>query len=387
MRIAIVAHALRAAGGLSIGKNMIAAMCRVAPENRYLLTVPGGAGYEDICAGFPNGQTSLCQNPGNHLARFRYELFGLPKLVETFRPDVILALGNKGLTRIKCPQAVLCHNSYLFYPKKHFGKDAVRRRMFRTLPLVSSQRFCLSRSLRWTQLLICQTHAAVERARKFYKYSGRTLVCPNAVSEFIPKSREHVPIPLVLAPFSERMKLFYLTRYYTHKNLEALVEVFRKFRSSLKDVVAIITISKEQEPGAARLLRSIEKHHLQDRIINVGPLKQAELEGYFRHCQALLMPTLLESFSGSYLEAMHFGLPILASNLDFAHAVCGDAALYFDPWDPASIRDAILTIKNNPEIASQLVSKGKRQLDTFYYRSWDEIVTELLGELRKICVA
>lgn len=98
---------------------------------------------------------------------------------------------------------------------------------------------------------------------------------------------------------------------------------------------------------------------------------------------ALLMPSLLESFSGTYLEAMHFGLPILTSDLDFAREVCHDAALYFDPWDTASIRDAILRVKNESELAHNLCEKGNSRL-VGMQKSWDEIVRNILQELLKL---
>jgi hypothetical protein len=40
MRIAVMAHALHVAGGLSVGQNLIAAFGRVAPGNEYLITIP-----------------------------------------------------------------------------------------------------------------------------------------------------------------------------------------------------------------------------------------------------------------------------------------------------------------------------------------------------------
>lgn len=93
----------------------------------------------------------------------------------------------------------------------------------------------------------------------------------------------------------------------------------------------------------------IKSRGLEDSIINVGPLSQQDLGAFYKHCDALVMSTRLESF-GTYLEAMHFGMPILTSDLDFAHEVCGDAALYFNPWNAESIRDAILNPEEPPGI-------------------------------------
>ena len=51
----------------------------------------------------------------------------------------------------------------------------------------------------------------------------------------------------------------------------------------------------------------------------------------------MILPTLLESFSATYIEAMFHGKTILTSDLDFARDVCGEAAFYFDPLNPQSI--------------------------------------------------
>ena len=376
MRLAVIAHALRVGGGLSVGKNIIGSLGRVAPENQYLVTVPAGLGYEELCQKLPQAEFSVFRDSVKGLSRLRYELAELPRIVRRFRPDVVLGLGNAAVPAARCLQAILCHNAYLFYPLKHFGGRFALRAMLSTLPL---QRWRVKRHLRASKLLLCQTEAAAERLRQCCDYSGRVMICPNAVSRFVLAPR-HPPLPEQLLPSAGRMRLLYLTHYYPHKNLEILVETFRRFRSELRNVVVVITISGDQHPGAARVLRNIRRHELESSIVNVGPLKQEELAGYFSHCQALLMPTLLESFSGTYLEAMHFGLPILTSDLDFAHAVCGPAAIYFDPWNPGAIYDAIRRLQSQPQLARRLAAAGHNRLAGMH-KSWDEIVAEICAAL------
>ncbi|MCY2930932.1 MAG: hypothetical protein NTV86_15880, partial [Planctomycetota bacterium] len=69
--------------------------------------------------------------------------------------------------------------------------------------------------------------------------------------------------------------------------------------------------------------------------------------------------------------------PILASDLDFAHGVCGPAAVYFDPWDPGAMKEAILRLKNDPALAGELAAKGAVQLQTMF-RSWDQIAANVI---------
>ena len=48
MRVALIAHNLWTAGGLSVGTNLISSLVKAGPWNQYLAVVPAGVGYEPI---------------------------------------------------------------------------------------------------------------------------------------------------------------------------------------------------------------------------------------------------------------------------------------------------------------------------------------------------
>ncbi len=228
-------------------------------------------------------------------------------------------------------------------------------------------------------MMICQTATMEKRLRDSFSYQGSTLVTWKAVSAFAVKWDGIVP--QAFHPYRNKYKLLYLTRYYPHKGLEILVKTLDRYREDLADTILFITIEPEQHPNAARLLKAIRQNGLEGRVVNLGRLPQKDLAAYYRSCDALLMPTRMESFSGTYLESMHFGLPILTSDLDFAREVCGDAALYFDPWDAESIKEAIINLKNDPDLRNDLVQKGQARLSQCFGRTWDDIAREIEGEL------
>jgi len=374
LRVAILAHGLSGTGAVSVGRNLMTSLGRVAPNHVYLVTVPAGSDFEAICAALPKSEVFPYRR-GGLVRRWWDETFRLPKIVAASRPDVLLALADRGLARPPCPQAILVHRPQLFYPAKHYANDTLRNKM-----LHAYHRRHLAKSLRRTALVLCQTAVAERRLRECYHYTGRTAVVPNAVSRFTLAGHAHHEMPERFLPYKEKMRLFCLTTYYAHKNLEVVIDLFRRYREVLRDVVVFLTIAPEQGKKAARLLREIERRGLSDHVVNLGPLPQAELAAYYAHCQAMFLPTLLESFTGTYLEAMHFGVPILTSDLDFARAVCGDAAVYFDPWDVASIQAAILRLKGNAALASELAAKGRERLEAMF-RSWDDIARQVAGLL------
>jgi glycosyltransferase involved in cell wall biosynthesis len=382
LRIAVIAHPLHAGGGISVGQNMIAALGRVAPENTYFVSIPAGLGYEEVVSLVPNHEFSVLAGRTNLWKRWRYEQGELKSRLKGFSPDLILALGNIGIDGFDCPQAILFHNPYLWHSRERYGPYPPIEMFFICLK-VQVQRFFLRRDLKRPHLvLLHQTNTASDRIRARFGYNGAAVLCPNAVSEFAGPANHSDNMPDALKPFEQRFKLFYLTRYYPHKNIEAIVETFRQHRNDLRDAVAFITIAADQHPGARRLLESIERHGLNNHIVNVGPLPQEELGDWFSHCDALLMPTLLESFSGTYLEAMHYGLPILTSDLDFAHEICGDAALYFDPTDTDSLRGTILRLQADRLLGSTLKSKGSARLAAMSV-TWNVIARRVMNALRE----
>lgn len=376
MKIAILAHGLKASGGLSVGTNFLSELIHVAPDNQYFITVPEGCGYTQIRYPYETKLVTFSSRR-RFVGRLLYDLYQLPKLVDKFYPDVIVGLGNVGLLNPKVPQAFLFHKTQLIYPFNQRKGEIFSKRLYNRF-LKLWIKWCL----RNTQLVFCQTEASKKRFQSAFNFRKKIVICPNAISEFIKVSRGSGSIK-----FPEKTKgkfiLFTLTRYYGHKNLEIIPRVFEKHSQKLKDVACLLTISENQHPRARKLLKKIEEMRLEDNIINVGPISQTDLGEYYTKSDALFLPTFLESFTATYIEAMQFSVPILTSDLDFAHAICEDAALYFNPWSESSICDAILKLKNDPNFKTVLTQRGTQRLKAIS-KTWREIVREAFVELYKL---
>jgi glycosyltransferase involved in cell wall biosynthesis len=235
--------------------------------------------------------------------------------------------------------------------------------------------------LRHVDLVLCQTDVAAERFAREFHFKGATAVMPNAVSSKI--ELEKIGTPNVFCNTTKKIKFIYVSLYAPHKNLELIVETFKRYREELLDILCVLTISPENHKDAPRLLQTIKDEGLSDNIISVGNLPQQELYRYYLHADGVLMPSLLESFSGVFVEALKFGVPIVASDLDFARAVCGNAALYFDPFSPASLKETLLLFSNDKTIRQQLIAAGDQQVQHLL-KDWQEITHAALLEIEKI---
>lgn len=372
-KIVLLAQGLSAAGGRSVGINIIEAVGKLRPDYEYLIIAPSGVGYESLA--MPPKSKVIYHDPKrNKLHRQFFDLAELPRRVREFKPDVVWGLGNLGLMRPNAFQAILYHKPQLVYPEVCNPYETWKRRLANR-----ALKFRVRQSLAGTDLVFCQTEVMRRRFKEAFGFQGIIELCPNAVSEHALVSTAK-QVPSCLREKKGQFKFFVLTRFYAHKNLELILETFRRYREELADVCCIFTVSSEDHPRAPVFLDSIRANGLERQLVNIGPVPQAALGSYYEASDALLLPTLLESFSGTYLEAMRFSRPILTSDLDFARGICADAALYFNPWSPEALRDTILQLKSDQALARQLARAGAERLNTLT-RSWSEI-TE--GAIRRI---
>ena len=173
-----------------------------------------------------------------------------------------------------------------------------------------------------------------------------------------------------------------LARYYPHKNIEMCVEAMKKLASSGRRARLLMTTDAADHAGARILLDRIRREGLDGAVQNLGTVPQPELPRVFAAADALLLPTLLESFSRTYLEAMNYGLPILTSDRDFARHTCGIAALYLDPLDVESVAAAMIRIMEDAALRRDLAVRGRQEAARF--PNWDEIAAQFVAALESV---
>lgn len=115
----------------------------------------------------------------------------------------------------------------------------------------------------------------------------------------------------------------------------------------------------------------------------IGYVTNDELIALYREAGFLLYPSFYEASGLPPSEAMSFGCPVLVSDLPVMHERCGDAALYFDPSDPAAIIAAALRVVEDPALAADLSRRGLERVKQFTWRHQAQIILRAVESCRR----
>ncbi len=158
---------------------------------------------------------------------------------------------------------------------------------------------------------------------------------------------------------------FVLSSYYPHKNLEIVPAVARELAALGSRPFRFVLTLDPEGPGWRAIHADAVRLGVEHHVSTAGKLKLVECPGGYAACDALFLPTLLETFTASYPEAMQMRRPIVTPDLPFARGICEDAAVFYDAVDPASAAAALHRLETEGGLRERLVAAGTRRLGDF----------------------
>lgn len=122
-----------------------------------------------------------------------------------------------------------------------------------------------------------------------------------------------------------------------HKNLKNALLGFKEFNND--DFQFIIVGKKEGfitgDSEVFNLVTQINKE--KEKVLFTGNINDQELYSWYKGANALVMPSFYEGFGLPIVEAMHFNLPIICSDIPIFKEICKDKVLYFNPHSHSDI--------------------------------------------------
>lgn len=146
------------------------------------------------------------------------------------------------------------------------------------------------------------------------------------------------------------------------KNYNRLIKAFEKINSS--DEIKLVIVGKQAHDFKETLHLIVQNPN----VIYMNFVSDALLNWLYRNARLFVFPSYYEGFGFPPLEAAAHGTVSAVSNISSMPEVCGDAVLYFDPYNIDDIADKINQLLNDEELQNSLSSNLERQLDKFSWR-------------------
>lgn len=166
-----------------------------------------------------------------------------------------------------------------------------------------------------------------------------------------------------------------IANHYPHKNLEIAIPIAKYLTTRYPDFKFrfVFTIEASEFPKI--------DESLQDCFLFIGMVRIEECPSLYQQCDVSFQPSLLECFTATYPESMRMGIPIVTTDLKFAHGLCGDAALYYDALSADDAAEKLWRASSEERVIESLREKGFRQL--LEYDNYEERTRKLI----EICVS
>lgn len=186
----------------------------------------------------------------------------------------------------------------------------------------------LNRRLRSFDEVTTLTHYVEGDIRKHLHWTGPVTIVPNGARDLTAHPQQ--PVEGV----SPGHYLLHLSRMAASKNPLSLLLMAAAWPEQQ------LVLAGPKTNDSDRLLVLARERGLHNVHV-VQEVSDDQKTWLYAHCLAFLFPSLTEGFGLPPLEAMHFGKPVFLSRLTSLPEVGGNAASYFDSFDPQAMRRVI----------------------------------------------
>jgi len=373
-----------AGGGLTYLRNVLPRLSRNVEGNKFAVVIPESRWAEFKSFQSENLSIQVLEGVEAHgMASLMWrEQSALRSLIKRESIDVLISLGNFALFNSPVPQILFNRNDLYF--SSEFVRDLAARGLYGQIAETFVRRMIARTSMRSAQINVTPTLAF---AQKLAGFNGgdvsRFEVLRFGFDRDAFVNTDHLEVAGLRKEAGVR-RLLYVSHYNYFRNFETLIRALPLIDRSLADLTGErvqLALTTDIRNGAVyggydatSASHLIDKLGMRDRILMLGEVPYNKLYSLYETADAFVCPSYSESFGHPLLEAIAAGVPVIAANLPVHREVCGDAAVYFDPFDEHALARECLSVLTNEALRARLKSAAKDEILRF---SWDRHVEEL----------
>ncbi len=354
MKILINTASTFKGGGIQVAKSFIEE-CKNIHDHDYLIVLSEPLSKAINISNFPKNFRfhKATFRPATRVFSFKSHN-GLLKLLEKkFQPDVVFTTSGPSYWRPKAPHLMGYNLPNYIYPESPYFKKISTKKRIWWFAMKLFAKYVFKRD---ADALVVQTDDVNSRVKKLLNKSKVFTVYNTVNAYYISPLKIDSKLPL---KGKNEFRFLILSAWYPHKNLSIIPEVDSLLKQLGYDTIKFITTLPENDFKKLNVNSDVQN------ILNIGPIKVEEAPSLYKECDAMFLPTLLECFSASYVEAMRMEKPIVTSDMGFAHTICQNAAIYVNPIDAKDIATKIIDLYNSKDLQNRLIKNGLSRIKIF----------------------
>jgi glycosyltransferase involved in cell wall biosynthesis len=386
MKVAISAVSAKLGGAANYVRNLANELAALNLADEFIFFVPEE--HAGAIRGLAPNISASGSGAGHasYPERLWFDHVTLRRVIKDEGVDVLYSTANMAMFACPCPQVLLVRNSLHFsdyyltriLPFKGWRTrldDALRRRM-------------ICQSVGWADVVMTPSQSMLDDLRRYKK---------------IPAAKAEVnPYGTVLERFQQKagapiygngghrprgFKLLHVSHYADHKNVGILFKALDVLHGiGVDDVTLSTTADVEDSRYPVSYYRVTDRALLSrpaigERVRKLGDVPHHQLPSVYRAHDLFVFPSLTESYGHPLVEAMASGLPVVAADTPASRELCGDAAVYFDPFSADDLASKIRQLMADEALKQDLRRRGLSRAKS---ATWSAHVARLLDIFRRL---
>lgn len=243
-------------------------------------------------------------------------------------------------------------------------------------------------TLRLADAIITDSHSSREDLMRLFNAAPEKVhVIPLGVSDdfFAPPSQRECD-ELLSRYGLRRGYALYLGVLQPRKNLHRLIEAVAMLRDNgMWQNDWVLVIGGKLGWHYEMLFRAVERFRLSGIVKFIGYVDDEQLRPLYACARVFVYPSLWEGFGLPVVEAMASGVPVITSNVGALKELAEGAAVLVNPYDVASIADALYKLMSDEAVCESLREVGKERAMQFTWRRTAELTASVYEKV--VCEA
>lgn len=268
---------------------------------------------------------------------------------------------------VPCPALAMVHDLIpLLYPE-YFRAASWPFRLLMTRPLA------LRWLLRSADALVTVSHNSQRDLQRLLRLTQPIYVCYPGVS---PSERTQT---------KQENYLLTVGRPDPHKNFAGLIRAYAALRVELRARHPLYLVGPEDPRYTPDLKKLVWELGLDAQVRFLGAVSSEELETLYQNAFAFALLSLYEGFGLPPLEAMGYGVPVLAARAGAMPEVLGEACEWADPYDLKQVTQGLETLLGDPLRRRELKEQGRQRAAEFTWARSAQGLIQICETLHTDC--